>query len=59
MFGLLSLQDAAGESLGIRLNKTEQTGDWNAPELAPNQLAYAAMDALVCWRLSTTILPVR
>ena len=53
----MSLEDAARESLGVNLDKTEQTSDWNAPELTPEQLAYAAMDALVCWRLSTTILP--
>ena len=44
-FGSMSLEDAARESLSVRLNKTEQTGDWNAPELTPNQLAYAAMNA--------------
>ena len=56
-FGVMSLEDAARESLGVNLDKTEQTSDWNAPELTPEQLAYAATDALVCWRLAKTILP--
>ena len=31
---------------GSRLNKQQQSSDWGAPELTPEQLAYAASDVL-------------
>ncbi len=32
--------------LGIELSKQQQTSDWGAPDLSPEQLAYAASDVL-------------
>ena len=46
-----SLAKAAQTFLGIELPKGLQTSDWGARRLSPGQLAYAAMDAIVCWRL--------
>ncbi len=40
------LRDLCRELLGIEINKQQQTSDWGAPELAPEQLAYAASDVL-------------
>jgi ribonuclease D len=34
------------ELLGVELSKQQQTSDWGAPELSPEQLAYAASDVL-------------
>ena len=34
-----------------------QTGDWNAPHLSPAQIDYAAIDAVVAWRIAEKILP--
>jgi DNA polymerase I len=46
-----SLEDAAGVYLGIALTKHLQTSDWSAPQLSPGQYAYAAIDAIVAFRL--------
>ncbi len=40
------LRDLCKELLGIELNKQQQSSDWGAPELTPEQLAYAASDVL-------------
>ncbi len=40
------LRDLCRELLGVEINKQQQTSDWGAPELAPEQLAYAASDVL-------------
>ncbi|MGH7156040.1 MAG: ribonuclease D [Acetobacteraceae bacterium] len=40
------LRDLCRELLGIEVNKQQQTSDWGAPELTPEQLAYAASDVL-------------
>ncbi|CAE8581229.1 unnamed protein product, partial [Polarella glacialis] len=37
--------------LGLGLDKTEQTSDWELRPLRPEQLSYAAQDAHVCVRL--------
>ncbi len=34
------------ELLGVDLSKQQQTSDWGAPDLSPEQLAYAASDVL-------------
>lgn len=34
--------------LGFRLSKTKQTSNWEAEQLTPGQLTYAATDAWVC-----------
>ena len=40
------LKDLCKELLGIDLSKQQQLSDWGAPELSPEQLAYAASDVL-------------
>ncbi len=40
------LKDLCKELLGIDLSKQQQSSDWGAPELTPEQLAYAASDVL-------------
>ncbi|KAJ6510131.1 ribonuclease H-like domain-containing protein [Mycena vitilis] len=49
-FGNLSMEDCAAEVLGFRVDKTEQTSDWSKP-LTPEQIRYAATDAIVALRL--------
>jgi len=40
------LRELCRELLGVDLNKQQQTSDWGAPELSPEQLTYAASDVL-------------
>ena len=40
------LKDLCRELLGVDLSKQQQTSDWGAVELTPEQLAYAASDVL-------------
>ena len=40
------LKDLCKELLGVELSKQQQTSDWGAPELTPEQQAYAASDVL-------------
>ena len=40
------LKDLCKELLGVELSKQQQSSDWGAPELTPEQLAYAASDVL-------------
>jgi ribonuclease D len=40
------LRDLCRELLGVEISKQQQTSDWGAPELPPEQLAYAASDVL-------------
>lgn len=40
------LKDLCRDLLGVELSKQQQTSDWGAPELTPEQLAYAASDVL-------------
>ena len=40
------LKELCRELLGIDISKQQQTSDWGAPELTPDQLAYAASDVL-------------
>ena len=40
------LRDLCRELLGVEISKQQQTSDWGAPELTPEQLAYAATDVL-------------
>jgi DNA polymerase-1 len=46
-----SLATAAEKFLGLVMPKELATSDWAAPTLSPGQLAYAAADAIVTWRL--------
>ena len=45
------LKDLCRELLSVDLSKQQQTSDWGAPELTPEQLAYAASDVLYLHRL--------
>lgn len=40
------LKDLCRELLGVDLSKVQQTSDWGAAELSPEQVAYAASDVL-------------
>jgi len=40
------LKDVTKELLGIDISKTQQSSDWGAAQLSPEQLAYAASDVL-------------
>jgi ribonuclease D len=40
------LKDVTKELLGIDISKAQQSSDWGAPTLSPEQLAYAASDVL-------------
>src|SRR3546814_9503293 len=40
------LKDLCRELLGVDLSKQQQSSDWGAAELSPEQLAYAASDVL-------------
>jgi ribonuclease D len=40
------LRDLCRELLGVEISKQQQSSDWGAPELSPEQLAYAASDVL-------------
>ena len=46
-----SLKDLVREILGIDLSKQQQSSDWGAAELKPEQLEYAANDVLHLHRL--------
>jgi ribonuclease D len=40
------LKDLCRELLGVEISKQQQTSDWGAPTLTPEQCAYAASDVL-------------
>jgi ribonuclease D len=40
------LKDLAKDLAGVDLSKQQQSSDWGAPELTPEQMAYAASDVL-------------
>jgi len=40
------LKDICRDLLGVELSKQQQSSDWGAPELTPEQRAYAASDVL-------------
>jgi ribonuclease D len=40
------LKDVTRELLGIELSKAQQSSDWGAAKLSPDQLTYAASDVL-------------
>ena len=45
------LADLVREIVGIEISKKQQTSDWGADELAPEQLEYAASDVLYLHRI--------
>jgi ribonuclease D len=49
------LKDLASELLGVELSKQQQSSDWGAPELTPQQLAYAAADVLHLHAIKTKL----
>ena len=52
-----SLADGAEAYLDLKLGKTQQKSNWNAPHLTKQQIEYAAIDAVVAWRIAARILP--
>ncbi len=50
--GRRPLVDVAKERLGWSLNKALQVSDWTADTLSPEQLEYAALDAVVAYKLA-------
>jgi DNA polymerase I-like protein with 3'-5' exonuclease and polymerase domains len=46
-----SLEEAASAYLGIEVPKVLQRSDWAAPVLSEGQIAYAALDAVLAFRL--------
>jgi DNA polymerase-1 len=52
-----SLAEGAAAFLNLDLDKTLQASDWNAPHLTRQQIDYAAIDAVVAWRIAEKILP--
>ena len=49
------LRDLCRELLGVEISKQQQTSDWGAVELSPEQLAYAASDVLYLHALWTKL----
>ena len=49
------LKDLCGELLGIELSKQQQSSDWAADPLSPQQLAYAASDVLHLHKLKASL----
>jgi DNA polymerase I len=47
-----SLSSLAQDALGLELDKILQTSDWGRPELLPEQIEYAAADAVVALKLA-------
>lgn len=45
------LKYLAEGTLGITLDKSLQVSDWGAENLSPEQISYAAFDAVTCWKL--------
>lgn len=43
-----SVKKLAGNILGIRISKSQQLSNWEAPQLSESQKRYAATDAWVC-----------
>jgi DNA polymerase-1 len=49
-----SLARLAKTTLGLELDKSEQVSDWSEPKLTQSQLNYAALDAVVTYKLYET-----
>ena len=52
------LKDLCKELLGIDLSKQQQTSDWGAETLSPEQLKYAAADVLYLHQLKDKLDPI-
>jgi DNA polymerase-1 len=53
----MRLEDAVAAYFDLELMKDLQTSDWSAPSLTKAQLEYAALDAVMAWRVAERILP--
>jgi DNA polymerase I-like protein with 3'-5' exonuclease and polymerase domains len=53
-----SLADAVREALGIELPKMSQLSPWWRDHLTPEQIAYAALDAVFALKLQTVLSPL-
>ncbi|MCB1465612.1 MAG: ribonuclease D, partial [Rhizobiaceae bacterium] len=49
------LKDLTQEMIGISLSKAQQSSDWGADELTPEQLEYAASDVLHLHKLRAAL----
>ncbi len=49
------LKDLCAEMLGVQLSKVQQSSDWAAEKLSPEQLEYAASDVLYLHRLRAAL----
>ena len=52
----VSLKTAVRELFGEDISKMEQVSDWSAPELTPEQIKYAALDAYWVWMLGDDLI---
>jgi DNA polymerase I len=52
-----SLADSAATYLNLNLDKSLQVSDWSTLNLTRQQIEYAAIDAVVAWRIAEKILP--
>jgi ribonuclease D len=46
-----SVKKLTGLLLGVRISKSAQTSNWEAPTLTEKQIEYASTDAWVCWQM--------
>jgi DNA polymerase-1 len=53
--GGLRLADMAADLLGVKVSKAEQASDWGAARLSEEQLSYAAVDAVVAYRIAAKL----
>ena len=54
-----SVKKLAGLLLGIRISKSAQTSNWEAPTLTEKQIDYAATDAWVCLEIYSKLAKVK
>jgi ribonuclease D len=52
----LGLKKMAAIILGFKISKRQQVTDWDAVQLSPAQIVYAATDAWICYELYNTLL---
>lgn len=52
----LGLKKMAAIVLGFKISKRQQVTDWDAMELTPAQIVYAATDAWICYKIYTKLM---
>jgi ribonuclease D len=52
----LGLKKMAAIILGFKISKRQQVTDWDAVNLTPAQVVYAATDAWICYEIYTTLI---